>query len=218
VSRTDVHWCTADIADAIAEGLIRCVESDRIAQSVSGIDALNEVDLHPKIADSLIHAGFGVHREQRYIGARTKRSRSTGQRCDLVLTPDDRSLADPQATATLFDDPSAVPLEEAFWLEVKNIAQYTEMGPNPSWSSELLGTVRADVAKLANDPNIYHAGLLIVLWVESVEVAEHDLGIWQDRCLEKQLPIASPSQRTFPIQDRLGNVQCVLRVYPVSHL
>ncbi len=197
---------------------MRCVESDRIAQSVSGIDALNEVDLHPIIAGSLIHAGFGVHREQRYISGRTRRSRSTGQRCDLVLTPDGRPLEDPQATGTLFDDPTAVPLEEAFWFEVKNIAQYTEMGPNPSWSSELLGTVQADVAKLASDPNIYHAGLLIVLWVASAEVAEHDLGIWQDRCLKKQLPIASPAQRTFPIQDRLGNAQCVLRVYPVRNL
>jgi len=218
VSSPGIRWCVDDIADAIAEGLIRHVEADRAAQSVRGIDALDEVSLHPILADSLRHAGFGVHREQRYISARATRSRSEGRRCDLVLTPDARPLQDPRAAATLFDDPQAVPLEEAFWLEVKTVAQYTEMGPNQSWSSDILETVRADVTKLANDPNIFHAGLLIVLWVESVEVAEHDLGIWQDRCLDKRLPIAAPAQQTFPIQDRLGNAHCVLRVYPVRHL
>jgi predicted DNA-binding ribbon-helix-helix protein len=218
VSRADVRWCVADIADAIEVGLTAHIDLDRCAQSVRGIDALHEVGLHPILASALEDAGFGVHREQRYIGARSKRSRSEGRRCDLVLTPDGRPLQDPAATATLFDDPNAVRLEEAFWLEVKTVAQHTEMGPNQTWSSELLGTVLADVAKLANATNIFHAALVIVLWVESVEVAEHDLGVWQDRCIAKGLPIAAPSQRVISIQDRLGNAHCVLRAYPVMHL
>jgi hypothetical protein len=49
-------------------------------------------------------------------------------------------------------------------------------------------------------------------------VAEHDLGVWQDRCIAKGLPIAAPSQRVISIQDRLGNAHCVLRAYPVMHL
>lgn len=218
MNRADVRWCVADIADAIEAGLTGLIDLDRRAQSVRGIDALDEVSLHPLLESALKDAGFGVHREERYIGDRGKRSRAEGRRCDLVLTPDSRPLQDPAATATLFDDPNAVPLEEAFWLEVKTIAQHTEMGPNQTWSSELLGTVRADVAKLARDQHIFHAALLIVLWVESIEVAEHDLGVWQDRCLDKGLPIASPSQRVISIQDRLGNTHCVLRLYPVTHL
>lgn len=218
MSSTDTRWCVDDIADAIAAGLQDRVDADRAAQAVSGIDALDEVSLHPELARALGHAGYGVHREERYIGARSKRSRSEGRRCDLVLTPDNRPLQDLQAVATLFDDPNAVPLEEAFWLEVKTVAQHTPEGPNVAWTNELLGTVRADVAKLANDPDIFHAALLIVLWVESIEVAEHDLCVWQDRCLGKGLPIAAPSQRVISIQDRLGNAHCVLRVYPVRHL
>jgi hypothetical protein len=218
VSGTDVRWHVADIADAIAAGIARRVEEDRLAQSVSGIDGIEEVSLHPILAESLRCAGFGVHREQRYIGGRAKRSRAVGQRCDLVLTPEGRPLQDPQAAATLFDDPQAIPLDEAFWLEVKTVAQYTEMGPNASWSSDLLSTVGRDVTKLAKDPNIFHAGLLIVLWVESTEVAAHDLRIWQDRCLDRSMPIAAPAHRSLPIQDRLGNSHCVLRIYPVRHL
>jgi hypothetical protein len=217
VSSTDTRWCVDDIADAIAAGLQDRVDADRAAQAVSGVDALDELSLHPELAGALARAGYGVHREERYIGARSKRLRSEGRRCDLVLTPDDRPLQDPQAVATLFDDPNAVPLEEAFWLEVKTVAQHTPEGPNAAWSNELLGTVRADVSKLSKDKGILHAGLLIVLWVASEDVATHDMGVWQDRCLELGLPIGTPSTRVLPIQDRLGNSACVIRLYPVHH-
>jgi hypothetical protein len=218
VSSTSTRWCVDDIADAIAAGLQDRVDADRAAQAVSGVDALDEVSLHPELAGALALAGYGVHREERYIGARSKRSRSEGRRCDLVLTPDNRPLQDPKAVATLFDDPNAVPLEEAFWLEVKTVAQHTPEGPNVAWSNELLGTVRADVSKLFKDKGILHSGLLIVLWVASEDVATHDLGVWQDRCLDLGLPIGTPSTRMLPIQDRLGNSACVIRLYPVYHL
>ncbi len=65
MSSPGIRWCVDDIADAIAEGLIRRVEADRAAQSVRGIDALDEVALHPELADALRDAGFRVHREQR---------------------------------------------------------------------------------------------------------------------------------------------------------
>jgi hypothetical protein len=78
--------------------------------------------------------------------------------------------------------------------------------------------VHHDVTKLSKDRDILHAGLLLVLFVESDAVADHDLGVWQDRCLSKGLPIAAPSRRTVPITDRLGNKTCVLALYPVMHL
>ncbi|HJO15440.1 MAG TPA: hypothetical protein QF800_00980 [Phycisphaerales bacterium] len=218
MSSTSTRWCVDDIADAIAVGLQDRVDADRAAQAVKGVDALDEVSLHPLLATSLESAGFGVHREQRYIEHRRRRSRAQGRRCDVVLTPDARPLQDPQAAATLFEDPEAVPLSEAFWLEVKTVSQFTEMGPNAAWSNELLGTVKQDVAKLAGDAGILHAGLLIVLWTADLETATHDLGIWQDRCLSRGLPIAAPSQRHFPIQNRLGNAFCVMHLYPVHHL
>jgi hypothetical protein len=215
---TDIRWCVADIADAVADGLSRCEAELRAEQAVRGLDALDEVSLHPLLATSLESAGFGAHREQRYVEHRRRRSRAKGRRCDVVLTPDARPLQDPQAAATLFEDPEAVPLREAFWLEVKTVSQFTETGPNAAWSNELLGTVKQDVAKLAGDAGILHAGLLIVLWTADLETATHDLGIWQDRCLSRGLPIAAPSQRHFPIQNRLGNAFCVMHLCPVHHL
>ena len=214
----NIRWNGDDLADAVASGIEARVALDRVAQEVSGIDALDEVSLHPTLALSIEKAGFGVHREQRYPSDRRARKRSEGRRCDLVLTPDQRPLQDPQAAATLFDDPDAVPLERAYWLEVKTVAQFTPEGPNAAWSGELLGTVQSDVSKLARDPRIFHAGLLIVLWTATADIAINDLGVWQDRCLDRGLPIGAPFERILPLQDRLGNACCVLRVYPIHHM
>jgi len=211
-----VHtWSGADLADALVVGLGQLEADTARAQAVSGIDALDEVDLHPHLATALEAADFGVHREVRYPAARGRGSRSKGQRCDLVLTPELLSLHDPDAEATLFDDPCAVDLASAFWLEVKTVAQFLETGANASWSSELLSSVRDDVAKLDRDDGIRHAGLLIVMFAASDEVVDHDLRVWQDRCLEQGLPIGAPWMRRVPLLDRLGNTVCRLALYPV---
>jgi len=78
--------------------------------------------------------------------------------------------------------------------------------------------VRQDVAKLSKDPGILHAGLLIVLFVREAMVAEHDLGVWQDRCLQRGLPINAPSTRVIAMTNRLGHGVCAVSVHRVSHL
>lgn len=208
----------SDIADAVIEGLSAHEAALDKERAVRGIDALDELSLHPIIAQGLAAAGYGVHREVRYPADRVKRKISEGERCDFALTPDNRPLRKPEAAATLFDPPNAVDLEDAYWLEVKVVAQFTTEGPNQQYASQLLSTVRQDVTKLSKDPGILHAGLLLILFVATDEIAEHDLGIWQDRCIARGLPIAAPSIRKLPINDRLGNCLCVTALYPVRHL
>jgi hypothetical protein len=212
------RWFIADIADAVEQGLLRAADAFDAEQAVRGIDALEEAALQPRIAEALTEAGYGVHREIRYPADRRKRRESEGERCDLVLTPDGRGLRQPGAKATLFEPSDAVELDEAFWLELKVVSQYTLEGANRSYASQLLSTVRSDVTKLSKDPGILHAGLLIVLFVAEERVAEHDLKIWQDRCLKRCLPIGAPSMRFLRITDRLGHRVCALALYPVSHL
>src|SRR5262245_61923754 len=120
----------SDIADAIEAGLRRACAKCDAEQAVYGLDCLDEVAIHPAIEHSLKNAGFGVHREQRYPADRRKRSRSEGERCDFVLTPDGRPLAQPDAAGTLFDPSDALDLSDAFWLEVKVVNQFTSEGPN----------------------------------------------------------------------------------------
>ena len=135
-----------------------------------------------------------------------------------MLTPDERPLVVEDAAATLFAPDDAVALDDALWLEVKTVSQHTIEGPNARYSTELLSTVRADVTKLAKDDGVLHAALLIVLFVESPLVSEHDLGVWADRCLERGLPIGAPCVREFAITDRMGNANCCAALYPVHHL
>ena len=208
-------WSIADLADTLEEGLREeCARLD-VEQAVHSLDALEEVQLHPLLAGIFDRSGYGVYREQRYPADRRKRRESEGERCDLVLTPERRSLNQPDAAATLFQEPDAVELDEAFWLEVKVVQQFLMEGANQHYASQLLSTVRRDVTKLSKDPGILHAGLLIVLFVRDASVFEHDLGIWQDRCLERGLPITAPSRRGFSITDRLGNAWCGLALYGV---
>jgi hypothetical protein len=211
-------WSYADIADAVADGLAAHERALLEEHAVYGMDSLDEVALHPVIGSALTSAGYGVHREQRYPADRGRHRNSEGERCDFVLTPDERPLRQPDAAATLFDSPEAVDLDDALWLEVKTVAQFTPEGPNRGYGSQLLSTVRRDVTKLSKDAGILHAGLLIVLFVQNDHVADHDLRIWQDRCLNRGLPIAAPCLRQFPIADRMGNALCAIALYPVRHL
>ena len=207
----------ADIADALEAGLKSlCAQLDA-EQAVYGLDSLDELALHPFMAQSLKDAGLGVHREQRYPCDRHKRRLGEGERCDFVLTPGNRALMQEESRGTLFDSPDAMPLDEAFWLEVKVVSQFTPEGPNANYSSQLLSTVRQDVTKLSKDNGILRAGLLIVLFVRDQVVADHDLGIWQDKCLTRGLPIGAPARRSFAITDRHGNTLCAVAVYPVMH-
>jgi hypothetical protein len=211
-------WSLADIADALEAGLRRRMAQLDLEQSVKGLDALDEVSLHATLAEGLAEAGYGVYREQRYPADRERRRGSEGERCDLVLTPDRRPLREPDAKATLFDRSDAVDPDEAFWLEVKLVTQFTEEGPNRNYTSQLLSSVRGDVTKLSKDADILHAGLLVVLFVHDAIVAEHDLGVWLDRGLQRGLPIGAPSVRMLAMTDRLGNGICAVAVYRVSHL
>lgn len=213
-----VRLSVADIADAVESGLrLRFAQLDQ-EQAVYGLDALDEIALHPAIEQALQTGGFGVHREQRYPDDRLKRQVSHGERCDFVLTADNRALVKEHSRGTLFDDPDALPLDEAFWLEAKIVSQFTSEGPNRNYSAQLLSAVREDVSKLAKDPGILQAGLLVVMFVRENAVAEHDLNIWQDRCLQRGLPLGAPARRSFAITDRIGNACCAIVVYPVAHI
>lgn len=164
--------------------------------------------------------------------------RSERERCDLVLTPlPGQQLADPvealierdQAEQTLFahlvDEPTGVRPrqaaslphilpEDALWLEIKTLGQYCYRegvpGPNPSYTSELVGGPARDIAKLARDPQIHTAAAVVVLFCASEQVARHDLAEAANRWLDKDLPITDPIIDGLPIADRIGNAWCAV--------
>jgi hypothetical protein len=203
-----------DIADVVAAAMAAEEQRCTAEQSPFGLDALDELSLHPILRGGLRAVGYGVYPEQKYPEP-VRRPDNEGERCDLVLTPDDKPLAAPGWEPTLFDPPHAVALDEAFWLEVKVVGQHTTEGPNGRYATQLLTDARRDVIKLTLNADIVHSALLIVLFAEQPEIAEHDLAAWLDRCLQEGLPVASPSLRTLPIPDRVGNTTCQIGLYPV---
>jgi hypothetical protein len=210
-----VRWFPADIADAVEAGLHQRAREDDAEQAVYGFDALDELGLHPLIHDALRAGGWGVWPEQRYPGHWHKSKKSHGLRCDVVLTPDGLPLRDPEVRGTLFAGQPGADPEQAYWLEVKTVAQFETSGPFKRYSSELLAPVTEDVKKIWNDGVIVHGGLLIVLFTQSQAFAEHDLAAWHERCLRRGYPVGPPAVRGFEITDRIGNAWCAIGVFGV---
>lgn len=200
-------------------------ESDRRAreQSHLGIDALDELSLHP-----LLRRGLGtewaVLAEQRYPGDAARSRRSEGERCDIVLV-DARAgsphLADPLMSGTLFAGRGVEP-EEAVWIEVKTVGQFAMFEddfarPNPRYSSVLLREIPRDVRKLGVDTRIRHAGVAVVHFAADGRIAENDLRAMTDRLHERSADVSAPIVGAFEIPDHIGNALCTLALIPVHH-
>lgn len=209
-------WSIANLATVLEAGLVHEASRLDVEQAVYGLDARGELALQSQLGQVLQDAGYGVHREERYPAYRKCRRESEGERCDLVLTPMGRPLAMPEELPTLFDPIDAVSLADAFWMEVKVVAQFTTRGPNRRYSS-LFGAVRRDIAKLSKEPGIAHAALLILLFVQDERVADHDLEVWKTQCADRGHRLGPAALRGVSVGDRLGNALCKLALYPVYH-
>jgi hypothetical protein len=197
-------WSWSALADALAAGLARAAEALEIEQAVRGLDACAELELHPVLKTALRDAGYGVFAEQRFPRDRDRRKRSAGSRCDIVVTPD--------AGTPLVDGA----LGEALWIEVKVVAQFQRLGPNRGYARALQRPVWRDVEKLASDPGIVHALVLLVLFTADAATADHDLDVWRTRACERGLHLWPRVQRSVPIADRFGNRLCTVALFPVD--
>lgn len=209
-------WNTSIIADAVFAGMRQQARDEDLEQVVYGLDHHDELGLHPLIHAGLRGAGWGVWPEQRYPGHWAKLRKSEGNRCDVVLTEDpELPLRDPEIKGTLFDRLKGCDPEDAYWLEIKTVAQQTIEGPFRRYTTELLSTVAGDINKLWNDSVICHAGLLLVLFTAGRDVAEYDLTAWYRKCLDRGYPVGAPEYRLLDITDRIGNCCCAVGVFGV---
>ena len=232
-------WNTDVLVEAAAAALRH--ESARLREeaAVRGLDACGEVPLHGLLEAGFRDAGFGVYRERPFPGAEGARPKhSERERCDLVLTPDPGvTLLDPvavlleqdAAARTLFAEVEAAPAAsaapgiepgEAYWLEVKCIGQFCYSagvpGPNRTYSPELLAGPAKDVIKLEWDAAVRYGGAMVVLFTDAEATARHDLAILMHKCLDRELPVASPVVRSFPIPDLIGNTACTVCLVPLA--
>lgn len=209
------------LASALREAEAGCV----LEQAPLGLDALEETALHPLLAAGFGAAGLVALREQPYPGAyRDRPLPRERERCDLVVLPEGFTrLMDPlellreaEAKAgTLFAgaeeavaSDAAAP-EDAFWLEVKAVAQYAYVdavpGPNRAYGSLLTRGPALDLAKLAREPMVEAGGVGVVLFGAEGAGVAHDLSVMVTRMLDRDLPIGLPATELVEIADRAGN-------------
>jgi hypothetical protein len=229
-------WDYRELVRIAREGLERHSRAGSEEQAVHGLDALSEVELHPLLAETFGAAGFGVRREWPYPGIVEKRPKiASRNRCDVVLMGAGQELLDPvaelletdKAAGTLFESvaeggtktrPSVCQACDAFWMEVKVVGQFTHTlgvpGPNRAYASELMGSLRVDLAKIGADSSLRWAGLLLILFTDSRETADHDLMVALHRSLDKGLSFSAPMTEAFEIPDRIGNRVCSVVMVP----
>lgn len=210
------RWSYEDLADALVSGLARASAELELEQAVHGLDVRRELDLHPLLHAGLRAAGYGVHPEQRFPRERGLRRRTEGTRCDLVVTPEGLPLADEAAQTGLFAPARTVALADAMWIEVKAVAQFKALAPNRAYASALQRPVWADVEKLASDPQIAHAAVLLILFTADATVAAHDLAVWATRASHNGLPLWPRIERSLAIGDRVGHRCCTLALWPLE--
>jgi len=209
-------WAFDHLADALVAGLARAEQGLADEQAVHGLDIRRELDIHPLLHAALRTAGYGVSPEQRFPRDRVHRRRSVGVRCDMVVTPNDLPLADDVAQPDLFAPRVTVPLSDALWLEVKTVAQFHPTGPHRGYAQALQSPVWKDARKLAEDPQIRHAGVLLILFTADRPTADHDLGVWSLGARARGLPISPREQRDLAIADRIGNRLCTVALFPIQ--
>lgn len=238
-------WNTAEIADQCAAALAKADAEGRAEDAVRGIDALAEVDLHPILARGLALVGGGgartVLREVMYpraaaVSRGARPARRDRERCDLVILPEgairlrdavDEARRLDSAASTLFADEVARDIarddasipSDAMWLEVKVVGQFVVIDgaarANRAWGSELTRAVTTDAGKLAAADEVHSAGLLLVVFAASAEVARHDVGVALDRCPHKDR-FGWVRSREVPVCDRIGNTIALVTLVPIE--
>jgi len=225
-------WNLHHLARVAGEGLEARARALDAEQGVEGLDARDELELHPLLASAFEREGFGVHREVAYPTEPRRRAfRSERPRCDLVLTPEpgqrpcdpaheDRLREDARGTLFAPAPRPAALVEPAacLWLEVKAVGQFACVlgvpGPNGAYASELTGALAGDLRKLAADSAIGPAGLLLVLFTADERTARHDVELAISRALSRGVRVGFPGTFAFPIADRMGNGRCTVALVP----
>lgn len=214
-------WDLESVADAACRAIERETDRLRAEQATFGVDFRTELEMHPLLRSAFATIGLGAAGELRYPGGATARKRSSGERCDIVLTGSPELEIAVDADAPLFAHRLAEP-EDALWIEVKVIAQHVLFDgysrPNPNYTSEFFQGLIADITKLSGDPRIAHAAILLVLFTQDEQTAQHDIAAWHKRSLEKARPVSVPITRSCPIPDHIGHTLCTIALARVHHL
>jgi hypothetical protein len=206
-------WDFSTVADHLADCVHRAEEELRLEQAVYGLDARDEREFQQLLAERMAQR-YEVAREVHYPSSQGNRL-THRQRCDLVLAPQGRPLRLDSRPPTLFDPPNQATPGEALWLEVKVAYQFREgnirhKGYGVQWRQAVV----SDLLKMAAEPQIREAGLLLVVFNESRQVLDKDLELFEDVLARKEVLAGYRYVRSVEITERIGHRLCTIALWP----
>lgn len=212
-SNMNLLWDFSTIADELHRTLDDAEQALRLEQAVYGLDSKDEKRLQELLAQGL-STKFEVAREVHYPST-AGRKLTHRKRCDLVLTPIGRPLRLDSKPPDLFDPPDQARPEDALWLEVKIAAQFRQLnvrhgGYGAQWRTAIVD----DLKKMETESPIKEAGLLLIVFTESVDVLHKDLQLFEDVLVEKEVLAGFRQVRSVAILDRMGHKLCTAAVWP----
>jgi hypothetical protein len=202
-------WNEDSLAEIACSALASTARALDLENATRGIDCLNELDLQQRIFEALSSRNVVAVKEARYPAARIIECLNHGKRCDLLLFGDSEDLE-------LVSEHDADKV--GYWLEIKRVAQFLESGPNWHYERMLLETLPKDVIKLASDPEIFYAGLLVILFTSNPSTGKRDLQTWKTHAMSHGCPVGIPRICDFSITNRIGNEHSFVALFPIRRL
>lgn len=206
-------WDFSTIADHLSTCVQQAEQDLRLEQAVYGLDAKDERGVQELLAARMA-AWYEVAREVHYPSTAGRRL-THRQRCDLVLSPRGRPLRLDSKPPTLFDPPDQATPGESLWLEVKVAFQFREGNiRHKGYGAQWRQAVVSDLEKMAAEPQIREAGLLLVVFNESRAVLDKDLELFEDVLMRKEVFAGYRHVRSVDITERIGHRLCTIALWP----
>lgn len=200
-------WYTGELADHLARAVAELEAGLRLEQAVHGLDHWDERALQQALAAALAR-DHEVAREVHYPSTAGKK-RSHGARCDLVLSPAGQPLSRGEPLPGL-----CLP-EAALWLELKVARQRRPGGARDArYGAQWRRNLVADLRKLAGEPRIHDAVLVLVVFTEDEATLARDLDGFEGVLVGHDVVAGFRQVRTVAIVDRLGHRTCGVAVWP----
>ena len=206
-------WDFSDLTDRLHEIVQAAEEALRLEQAVYGLDTRDERALQTLLANGLARH-YEIAREV-YYPSSAGRKLTHRQRCDLVLSPRGRPLRLDSSVPTLFDPPDQATPEESLWLEMKIAYQFREGGVrHQGYGGQWRTAVVDDLKKMEAEAHIHHAGLVLVVFNESLAILDKDLELFETVLAQKEVLAGFRKVKNVPILDRIGHQLCTIAVWP----
>jgi len=203
-----VTWALylGELADHLARAIAELEAGLRLEQAPHGLDVWDERALQQALAAALAR-DHEVAREVHYPST-AGRKLSHRARCDLVLTPAGEPLSRGEPL------PGLCPPDRALWLELKVARQRRPGGARDGrYGAQWRNHLAADLRKMADEPRIHDAALIMVVFTEDDATLHRDLDAFESVLIRHDLVTGFRQVRTVPISDRIGHRTCGIALW-----